>query len=157
MERIFHDVSLRAMYRKPLTSRARDAAHELGTVRKCFVQALKCLANVLFRLSSVSPAHHTPLGPAVVAGPRAAHYGHSCVSLRSMSLSSHAKTPSSVCFRLIPVLQSVYEAPYSMGSNFDKSVGGHVHALREYNSRSLLNGSCEPPGVCVNRSQVYLT
>jgi hypothetical protein len=53
-------------------------------------------ANVLFRLSSVSPAHHTPLGPAVVAGPRAAHYGHSCVSLRSMSLSSHAKTPSSV-------------------------------------------------------------
>ena len=45
MERIFHDVSLRAMYRKPLTSRARDAAHELGTVRKCFVQALKRLAR----------------------------------------------------------------------------------------------------------------
>ena len=48
MERIFHDVpdvSLRAMYRKPLTSRARDAAHELGTVCKCFVQALKRLAR----------------------------------------------------------------------------------------------------------------
>ena len=81
MERIFHDVSLRAMYRKPLTSRARDAAHEFLNWEQS--------ANVLFRLSSVSPAHHTPLGLAVVAGPRAAHYGHSCVSLRSMSLSSH--------------------------------------------------------------------
>jgi hypothetical protein len=54
MERIFHDVSLRAMYRKPLTSRARDAAHEFLNWEQS--------ANVLFRLSSVSPAHHTPLG-----------------------------------------------------------------------------------------------
>jgi hypothetical protein len=133
MERIFHDVSLRAMYRKPLTSRARDAAHELGTVRKCFVQALKRLAR---------PPH--PIG-AGCCGRASGGSLWSLVCEPALYVALIARHP--VCLRCYSLYTS-YEAPYSMGSNFDKSVGGHVHALREYNSRSLLYMAIGTIGTC---------